>query len=236
MKLLSKSQVNTAKAADRKQAIDEGLKLAKKVDNLREIAVAEEESLSKYRVKTLEALSSEITAKAYERDLLKVEVADLELKRSDALEPFKKLRDELPKDEKVIWDLHDKLTERKTSLDVQEDDINKREKRCHDLENSTKNANEDANRRLKDASLMEENAYLQLEKARGISIDLAAKQVEQDKYYTSLDKEWRGKYKEISAKESAIDEKEKDLANRERALTDKYQTFIRATTKYSKPK
>lgn len=90
MRLLPKSEVDKAKATEQKQAIDEGMKLAKRVDNLREIAASEEENLMNFRRVTVEKIHEEISTKAKRRDELNTEVAILEEKRSKALEPFTK--------------------------------------------------------------------------------------------------------------------------------------------------
>lgn len=68
--LLSKSEVDKRKALDRQREVEEGIKIAKRVDTLREVAAHEETSLTKFRVKTVEAIQAEIDEKIAERNQL----------------------------------------------------------------------------------------------------------------------------------------------------------------------
>lgn len=77
MKLLSKIEINTLKSVERKKEIDEGVKLAKKVDTLREVASKEESNLRKFRIETLAIIQSEINLKIKERDSLLEEIKKL---------------------------------------------------------------------------------------------------------------------------------------------------------------
>ena len=83
MKLLPKSDIAKAKSVDKQREIDEGMKLAKRVDSLREVAAAEEASLKKFRSETLGAINTEITANATKRDELTQEVQSLEERKED---------------------------------------------------------------------------------------------------------------------------------------------------------
>lgn len=85
MKLLSKSDVQKAKSLDRQREIDEGLKLARRVDALREIAAAEESSLAKFRIETIAKIHDEISILAAKRDELQIEADSiLENARNEA--------------------------------------------------------------------------------------------------------------------------------------------------------
>ncbi len=61
VKLLSKREIDVAKARDRQREIAEGTKLAQRVDGLRELAADEEKSLNDFRIKTLTAINEETT-------------------------------------------------------------------------------------------------------------------------------------------------------------------------------
>ncbi len=70
MKLLPKSEISKQKAVEMQQHIAEGIKLARRVDTLRDVAAQEEQSLSRFRVRTVEAIQAEIVEKTAERDNL----------------------------------------------------------------------------------------------------------------------------------------------------------------------
>lgn len=88
MKLLTKSEVAKAQADVKKQEIDEGLKLARKVDNLREIKAQEEASLEKFRRETVSKINTEISLLDTKKSEVLKEVSTLEKARKKLMEPL----------------------------------------------------------------------------------------------------------------------------------------------------
>lgn len=88
MKLLDKSEIHKAKGQDRQREVAEGLKLANRVDNLREIHAQEEAALEKFRQESIKKINDEIVKKAKEKDALIKEVFQLQEERKKALEPL----------------------------------------------------------------------------------------------------------------------------------------------------
>ncbi len=82
MKLLLKQETSTLKSVERKKEIDEGVKLAKQVDALRETVAKEQKNLKEFRDQSLKAITVEIESKIKERDLL---IADIETKKLDRI-------------------------------------------------------------------------------------------------------------------------------------------------------
>lgn len=60
MKLLAKSDIQKAKSIERQQLVNEGLKLAKRVDDLRDVVAQEEAALEKFRRERLKQIHKEI--------------------------------------------------------------------------------------------------------------------------------------------------------------------------------
>lgn len=60
MKLLSREDIAKQKSSERKSEVDEGIKLARKIDVLRETASNEETKLSKFRAEGLKQLKEDI--------------------------------------------------------------------------------------------------------------------------------------------------------------------------------
>lgn len=77
VRLLTKREVDVAKAKDRQREIDEGKKLADRVDALRRMAVEEEQKLELYRTQALSTIQEDINAKIIERDILLKEIKRL---------------------------------------------------------------------------------------------------------------------------------------------------------------
>lgn len=90
MRLLSKSDIDKQKALERQRDVEEGLKLARKLDQLRSLLPQEEAALQSYREKTLEAIHADITAKQSVLTTLLQEVAVAEARRADAIQGMAK--------------------------------------------------------------------------------------------------------------------------------------------------
>jgi hypothetical protein len=84
MKLLEKNEISKIKGIERKMEIDEGIKLAKRVDTLRELSAKEQTSLSKFRDESLKQIRIEIDSLITERNNLILENKELE-KKNNAL-------------------------------------------------------------------------------------------------------------------------------------------------------
>lgn len=76
-KLLPKQEFAQLKSEERKREIDEGIKLAEKVDLLRETAAQEGANLAKFRIESLKVIKEEIDKLISEKDILKKEIAEL---------------------------------------------------------------------------------------------------------------------------------------------------------------
>lgn len=74
MRLLARKDVDAAKALDRQREVDEGVKLAKKVDTLRELQAQEEASLLKFRDNSLTEIVGDINLKIAQRDDLEARI------------------------------------------------------------------------------------------------------------------------------------------------------------------
>lgn len=70
-KLLDKRTVNASLATERKQQIETGIELAKKVDAVRAMLAEEKEKLERFRSETVKAVQAEIDELIRKRDLLK---------------------------------------------------------------------------------------------------------------------------------------------------------------------
>ena len=88
MQLLKKQDVDKAKQIERQQEIEQGKILAKKVDTLRETLADEEQSLTQYRNKTIQAIQGEINAKIAEKDELVGEIRHQKLELARLMQPL----------------------------------------------------------------------------------------------------------------------------------------------------
>lgn len=87
-KLLKKSEIDIAKARDRQREINEGMKIAHRVDTLRKTQAEEEAILERFRLGTISKINEEIVSRTKELNVLLKQVSDLEDKRRIALQPL----------------------------------------------------------------------------------------------------------------------------------------------------
>lgn len=125
MKLLSKSDVAKTKGLERKQEIEEGAKLARKVDGLRELSSKEEANITKFREESVKELNSQILSKQEEIDELD---KDIKVK--------KEIRDKLNEPLQTEWDKIDKakadIESREKDLENRTTDVNRGFQKLHD--------------------------------------------------------------------------------------------------------
>lgn len=227
MKLLAKSEVAKAKAADRQREVAEGLKLAGRVDSLREVAAHEEASLAKFRRETIEVIHAEIVAETYKRDLLIGEVSVLEDRKREALKPLDDQREELRQIEakNVAW--VDDLFEREVAVIVRDGVLSEREVVLQKLEEKARYTQEDAERRQAEAAIMETMAGTKnmeaseiLRKAHAEAETLVSNAMEREEWVTQREDA-------VFLKEEELREKEIELAKDWSRLKDREATLER---------
>lgn len=227
MKLLEKNEIQQKKNAERRMEIEEGAKLARKVDNLRETAASEEARLSKFRDANLKKIKEEIDSLISKRDALTGEVERLtEEKRKFQIpldKEWEKVREDAEKLKTLSGELEDKqiiLSQTAKELDDKKRELEIEESRVNDLKLRTKESLRKAEEKLR-------QSVETLKEADD-------KKKEADEY-----EEW--KKQELSNREALVATRERDtdirsenlvqreneLNNRERFINDKYQTLLR---------
>ena len=76
VRLLNRSEVDKRKAEEKRQAMEEGLKIAERVDTLRETLAAEEALFKKIHFDSLDAIQTEIAEKHKERESLDTQIRE----------------------------------------------------------------------------------------------------------------------------------------------------------------
>lgn len=228
LKLLDKRDIQAKKAKERSQEVAEGVKLARRIDALRETQAEEQSSLESFRVRTIETINKEIKALADTRDLLSGEVKNLEDRKKEALKPIDA---ELKKLEKEREEVNSKKIEIASSLkDIQEQTkiLNKREKQIKRTEEIT------ADLHLQSESLFNERNQ-RLSHAKEIEQEMALSQERHNSRLVSLEKEVVDKLSQAEltlskarATLKKASEKEKELSEKEVLLIDREQTLERS--------
>lgn len=227
IKLLSKQEINQKQALQRHVEIEEGRKLAKRVDNLRELAVQEEASLASFRANTLKNINEEIKKATKEHEAVLNQVKEL---RTELETGFS----ELKKEERVV-----KLKEQ--DLIAREQQVEERIKLVKDKEKQVK---KDFGENLTIASRLEyANAQLlkvnqeaeeKMQIANDMFEDAEFKKNQTERLYERVIKELHDKDITVASKErdliiraGHLDERTEALRVKELTLIDREQTLER---------
>lgn len=158
MRLLQKSAVNNAKTIDRQREIDEGAKLAKRVDSLRELSAVEEKNLFIFRDQTMGAIRAEMEALNQEKDALIKGIEGLKVQKKILLEPLDEKWEEVNKAQAICDNWEQELTAREDSVAHKEDktfvlkaSLDKRAKSISEKEELVKEIVEAATKMVADA-------------------------------------------------------------------------------------
>lgn len=166
MRLLPKSEIDKRKADLRQREIDEGLKLTRRVDSLRELHAEEEQKLEKFRVQTVKAIQNEITAQEAIRETLNREIAVLAKQREELLIPIDIKWKELDSKEISLVKRESAVLQRENSVKHREKDIAITERRLYSMEKNTQDLENQAQSKLNDAIMKATEAGEMMEEAR----------------------------------------------------------------------
>ncbi len=214
IKLLSKQEINQRQATQKRAEIDEGRKLAQRVDNLREIAVTEEASLASFRAKTLKAINTEIQLVSTERDLLIIEVNSLRAEIKAGLAEVTRAKESLSEEKDRIISREEELRERIALVEKKEAQIKK------DFEHNKRLLRkiEYINDRLMNIGPVVEERLFTAESALG---EIELKKFQFDTFYLQITKELHDKDIAVASRERDITIKEERVMRTERQLKDR---------------
>lgn len=227
MQLMPKRMVAATLATQRKEEIDRGVKLAEKVDAVRDTLAQEEKRLSEFRALSIAQVQVEIDSKLREKNAVEREI----LVRREEL---KKLREPLDAEwatvqgiqETVKWQKQE-LYEKQSALDyglrlnIQRERMNNDETtRINTLKAATehdlamaKEARDDAVRDLMNARSQASKIVADA-KEREEAVEIREESVE-------IKDEW------IKQQEKKLAKRDKDQNDREKLINDKYKTLLR---------
>lgn len=234
MRLLTKSEITRQKSVERKTEIDEGVKLARRIDEMRETLAKEEANLAKYRSETAPMVMKETDVLIEKRTTLQKDIAELKKKRRELMQPldaeWKKVKDGQKELERKESDLKDrvclienreeKLSQHEQQLAIEKGRIADEKKRStatlvevSELHAQAQADTVEADRRLAEATVYCENQY---------------------KILTSRETDLAARERENVLRQKSLTAREKEVNLREKFINDKYQTLLRAQTYVSR--
>ena len=227
MKLLNKSEQTKAKALEKNREIQEGLKLAKRVDALREISAQEDKALKDFRKNALAEISAEILQETKKKEEIEKEVKDLEDRKLEALKPLD-----------IEWDrvrvAKEELTRKEATLlngieghKAEYEEINRRIKEVSDKEAHLATVADIAHDKHSEAEKLLKSAKEQALASKKVSEEtereaktLVNNAQEKEKYIINREKA-------VFVKEEELRKKEIDLAKQVIAIRDREATLER---------
>lgn len=226
-RLLEKQEIAQKKSNEKRLEIDEGLKLARKVDSLRETAAVEEAKLKKFRDESLRQIKSEITPWSRKLEDIKANVLHCEERRRKALEPITREMEELKSTREAITRMEDEaykrtviLTDREEKIKEKEDDIKIQLRKIE-----TKEAKADEHFENSEKALAESKQVLADASQKARTIVREAKDRENE--IITREAQVAVREREAMLREDANARKTKELNDRERFINDKYETLLR---------
>ncbi len=191
MKLLTSTKLQEARAADQKLTIDQGMKLARRIDTLRETLAVEESALSRFRT---------VTVVAAQHDLAVAQTQLLSVQRE--IVQAQAIRDELRKPLDAEWTL---LRSERADFDVQAEEQNNRSKALHGREYALL-LGEDALARGQETLKTAQQGLVQDRKAlRGLHAQKEQELALAQTARTTHDEEHQARMKIVSEKERTLD-------------------------------
>lgn len=159
MKLLpKKTEIDKAKAAERKMEIDEGMNLARQVDDLRRIKAEEERNILDYRNGMMKAICVEIDSLIEDRDNLFKSNAQARLDREALLEPLDKEWQELNLEKESLGKEKEELFVSREALKIEAKNDRETKKMILSSIAKSRKAESDARKLFDEAILFKENA------------------------------------------------------------------------------
>lgn len=231
MRLLSKNEIVLKKGDERKLEIEEGAKLARKIDVLRETAAKEEANLAKFREANLRNIRIELDKLAQDKASLLEEVKSLKAQRHELLAPldstlateWERVNKEAAFCEKLIAELGVKLKQLEEDTEKNKKTLELLEIEEARVEEKSKQADKEVRIATRDKTVAEAKT----EEAERRYLDLCRMIEEEQKRIDSQSKLLEIREQDCELKAKSLESKELALRNKEKFINDKYETLQR---------
>lgn len=228
VKLLPKSELATLKAKERAIEVREGVKLATKVDGLRELQAKTEKEFELYKTSTLSAITEEITKINEEKEKISGELRTLKEEYDLLLPEIPIKRKELAEFEKTLMKWEHKLEKREEKAGLSEIDVAE----ALDAAESTRIMNEDNERITRNLLIQTNKAKIEAEQtlatARKIQEQAIKERQDSEATLNLRELSIKTKEQELSRTESILMNDQRELINEKRKVDDMRQTLQRS--------
>jgi hypothetical protein len=204
VKLLPKAAIAELKAKETSREIQEGAKLATRVDGLRTLWAKTEQDFELYKTSTLAAINEEITKANNEKERLTSEIKKMQVKYDTMMPEISMKRQELAQFEKSLTSWDKKLEKREENVLLGEIDIADATKKAEDARIRAENDERISANLLKQANEKKEQAEVVLVIAKNLR--------------TTAEKEKKDIEQSLSLREMAIKAQEQELLTQQMNL------------------
>lgn len=228
VKLLPKSKINELKQKERSIEIQEGVKLATRIDGLRELHSKTEEGLEKYKISTLTQIQGEIIALQTQKETLIGEIMAMRSNYDVMLPEISLKRTELADFEKKLMTWDKKLEKREEAASLLELDVMEA---LETAENSRIHAEDDeriARNLLIDAKNKKEESQRMVNEAKNLQTKSQNDALATEESLNLRELNIQTKEKNIVIKEVELMNKGKELDNEKIKVEDLRQTLERS--------
>ncbi len=225
-RLLDKKLVNTEVAQQKKQQIDQGIAIAKKVDAVRTTLQEEEMNLEMFRQESIARVKREIDAKIAERDELEQDIAKRreERIRLEAPIDLKEAWDEVKVDKRNISEWQERLTSQSVEYVAKEGTLKDLSDRIHEQNAQSLKNKETVSQMRKEAEGMFEKATTHLAVTQDEAATILSASRIREQEVTSREAEVNERDASITKRELINGEHEEDLSAREESLKSNQKT------------
>lgn len=213
-----KLDLDKARADERKQEIDAGISLAKRVDELRRLKDEEERRLNEWRDNTLKIVRKEVNDVIEQKNNLKGELETLRDERKELLKPLNKEWEEINKVKERLSKEKENIYILKEQLEVEEEKIDKEKEKVSKIVSQITQKENETEKTKQNILTLKELAQKEYEIAHEehISQTSAEEKVLQDLHKRKA--EYESGIIINKKEEEAIKEKESELIIREKHL------------------
>lgn len=217
VKLLDKSKLNELKAKERDVEVREGMKIATRIDGLRELFSKTQEELEKHKAATLVQIGREVSVLDAKKEELLGKIGHLQSKYDALLPEMTMKRTELAQFEKSLKGWEKKLEKREESARLMELDVMEALQKTEDSRIRTEDDERIARNLLKEATDNRSESQNTLERARNI----------EEKVY----KDKKEIKESLNLRELSIRANEKDLLEKELLIMKERKEFEKEKVK-----
>lgn len=227
-RLKTKVEIDTQKSQERKKEVDEGMKLAKSVDLLRETYAQEQTKLRLFRESTLKVIKDDMNALELQKNSMVEVIRALEARKRDAEAPIDLTKEwkKLEIDKKEIENIKIELSDRETHVmnrEIVAMGLSKREEEIKEKEKQAQSYLAEATR-----------SY---EKTEILRSEMESRKLESEKEIESRYSILTGKEQDMISREYKVNKEKESIEKRNKELLETGSKLIeRESTVQSKTK